>query len=368
MKIAATDLGLQANRLFASHEERSERLRTWRGKRPDFEGMESAMTRISDAARQLLSAPPPTPQPPAPRGTGQANQAQALDAAHDAQDAVDNDPFLAMVRQMIEFLTGEKVKVFDMRELTAEMRQVEVRASNTQASLRTAGPGQANGGMEYDAHRLYEEFEQTTFRAAGKIRTTDGQEFSFTLDLQMTRSYREESTVSVRTGNAVRRDPLVVNFGGTGAQLQDRLGQGIRFDIDGDGRPDWLPLFASASGYLALDRNGNGRIDSGQELFGPASGNGFTDLARLDQDGNGWIDETDPAFDKLSVWTPAAQGDSKLSSLADLGIGALALAHAASPFALRGKDNSDLGQVRSSGIFLNEDGTAGNLQEVDLTI
>ncbi|MDP2107812.1 MAG: hypothetical protein Q8J67_02075, partial [Rhodocyclaceae bacterium] len=135
-----------------------------------------------------------------------------------------------------------------------------------------------------------------------------------------------------------------------------------------DGRAEKLPLFASGSGYLALDVNRNGRIDSGRELFGPQTGRGFAELARLDADGNGWIDANDPDFARLAVWTPAAEGDGTLKTLAELGIGALALAHLATPFALRGKDNQDLGQVKASGLYLTESGIAGSLQEIDLTV
>ncbi|MHB1358704.1 MAG: hypothetical protein ACYCWC_03870 [Rhodocyclaceae bacterium] len=46
----------------------------------------------------------------------------------------------------------------------------------------------------------------------------------------------------------------------------------------------------------------------------------------------------------------------------------LALAHLATPFALRGKDNQDLGQVKASGLYLTESGKAGSLQEIDLTV
>lgn len=363
MKIASTDLALHADHAERSQRQVSESLRSWRGERPDFEGRESDLTsaiaRISDVARQMLAAPPP------PSESIHSGEAEAIEAA---RDAVDNDPFLAMIRQMIQFLTGEEVKVFDMEEFSAEMRHVEVQSGTTREAVQTSDSGRAGWGMEYDYHAIHEEFEQTSFSASGTIRTSDGQEFSFRLDLEMTRYYREETSVSLRAGDAVRKDPLVVNFGGTAAQLAQHAGQHFRFDIDGDGRDDLLPLFASGSAYLALDRDGNGKIDSGKELFGPASGNGFTELARLDDDDNGWIDESDAAFDKLSLWTPAAEGPGTLRSLVDAGIGALGLAHVASPFALRGTDNRDLGLIKSSGIYLDESGNAGNVQEIDLTV
>ena len=273
-----------------------------------------------------------------------------------------------MIRQMVEFLTGEKVRVFDMEEFSAEMHHVESQSNSTSENLQAADSGRAGYGIEYDYHAVHEEFETTRFTAEGIVRTADGQEISFKLDIEMTRYYREETNISLRAGDAVRKDPLVVNFDGAASQLAGQANRRFSFDLNGDGKAEILPLFASGSGYLALDLNGNDRIDSGKELFGPHSGNGFAELALLDSDGNGWIDENDKDFNRLGVWTPAAEGSGKLQSLTDLGIGALSLAHVDTPFSLRGDDNSDLGIIKSSGLYLTESGQTGALQEIDLTV
>lgn len=367
MKIASADLGLQSDHLAFARQESRESLRAWRGERPDFEGMESAVANISNAARQLFSsmadalAPALPAVPPAPTSA----EATAIEAAG---AAADNDPFLSLLKQVIEFFTGKEVQVFDMRAFSAEMRHTEVRSAAVAENTRTLGDGRAGYGLEYNYHALREEYEETRFSAQGIVRTTDGQEIAFRLDVAMMRYYREETSVSVRAGDAVRKDPLVLNFGGTAAQLRDRAHQFFRFDLDGDGEEEVLPLFASGSGYLAFDLDGNGRIDNGRELFGPRTDNGFLELALLDADGNGWIDAADPVFDKLAVWTPEADGPGRLRSLGDLDIGALALAHLATPFALRGSDNADLGQIKAGGLYLTEDGRVGSLQEIDLTV
>lgn len=393
MKIVSTDLALQSDHAASTRQERRETLRAWRGARPDFErqeatgkldsgqlgsgNLDSVISRISTAARAALAAAAARPSapsavPPAPTfsptgsGAGQISAASAIEAA---DEAVDNDPFLLLVKRMVEFMTGQEVRTLDVGAFSARTSHVEASAAAVSAQTQSAtAEGGAGYGVEYDYHAVYEEIEATSFSAQGVVRTADGQEIGFQLDLAMTRQYREETHVSVRAGDAVRKDPLVVNFDGTAAQLAAQSGQRFTFDLDGNGRAESLPLFASGSGYLALDLNGNGRIDSGKELFGPQSGNGFTDLARLDSDDNGWIDENDADFRRLSVWTPAAEGNGRQQALADLGIGALALAHAATPFALRGDGNSDLGVVRSSGVFLFESGKAGSLQEIDLTV
>ena len=74
------------------------------------------------------------------------------------------------------------------------------------------------------------------------------------------------------------------------------------FDIDADGEEESISYLQGGSGYLALDKNGDGVINDGSELFGTKSGDGFADLAEYDADGNGWIDENDPIFDKLLIW------------------------------------------------------------------
>lgn len=363
MKIASSDLAMQSQHTALARQESSETLRAWRGERPDFEGMQSAVSNISEAARALFSGM--NAVLPAPTFEATTGEAQAIESA---SDAADNDPFLLMIKNMVEMLTGEEVRVFDMESFSSELRHVESRAAVSGERVQAAASGRAGWGMEYDAYRMREEFEQTSFSASGVVRTADGQEFSFTLDLQMTRHYREESRVSVRAGDAVRKDPLVVNFGGSAAQLASHAGQRFLFDLDGDGEAELLPLFASGSGYLALDLDGNGRIDSGRELFGPATGKGFAELARHDDDGNGWIDENDTVFDRLSVWTPDVGTDGTLRSLAELDIGALALANAVTPFELRGPGNADLGLVKNTGIYLTEKGQAGSIQEIDLTV
>jgi hypothetical protein len=364
MKVEASQIAMQAGHHRFERRESEETLRAWRGERPNFEQSPAITADISAAARRALAAAP-SPQPNLPTSSSNCCETAAIESA---AEAADHDPFILILKRMIEWLTGEEVRVFDLRSFSAEMRQTEVQAASTSASLQATNSGRAGWGVEYDYHAVREEFEQTRFTAEGIIRTEDGQEIRFSLSLEMTRSYREETHVSLRAGDAVRKDPLVINFGGTTAQLAAHAGQHFRFDLDGDGRAELLPLFASGSGYLALDLNANGRIDSGKELFGPQSGNGFAELARLDADGNGWIDENDPAFERLQVYSPATEGDGKLRSLAELGIGALGLAHIATPFALRGDANADLGAVKASGVYLDTSGKAGSMQEIDLTV
>lgn len=87
---------------------------------------------------------------------------------------------------------------------------------------------------------------------------------------------------------------------------------GVAFDIDGDGIAEWLAWTEGDSGlaFLSMDRNGNGRIDDGSELFGDhtklADGtrarNGFEALGELDANRDGIVDSNDPAWSALILW------------------------------------------------------------------
>lgn len=348
MKIASSAVALQSRHFAETRSERSESLRSWIGaRRPDFEGRESAAPNAQPIVEISTSA-----------RAAQSSESAAVEAA----DPTDGDPFLTMLRVMLEWITGEPVRIFRPGDFFGNTASAAAPApaAPPQASARRAG-----FGVEYDYRAVHEETEETAFSAAGTIRTADGQNIDFRLDLAMRRHYRAEASVSVRIGDAVRKDPLVVNFAGTAAQLSN---QRFRFDLTGDGKAEEIPLLASGSGYLALDLNLNGRIDSGAELFGPASGSGFAELARHDEDGNGWIDENDAVFSRLRVWTPDGSGGGELLSLQERNVGAIHLGRIGTPFELRGPGNEDLGGIRESGIFLTESGTAGTVQEIDLTV
>jgi len=156
-------------------------------------------------------------------------------------------------------------------------------------------------------------------------------------------------------------DPLVLNFDGL---LPDLDTQKFSFDIDCDGESDQLSMLKEGSGFLALDKNENGKIDDGSELFGALNGHGFYDLRRYDSDNNGWIDENDPILDGLRIWTKNS-GEDKLVGLGEIGIGALYLGFTQNSFDIKSEENDILGRIRSNGLYLNEDGTSGLISQID---
>ena len=81
----------------------------------------------------------------------------------------------------------------------------------------------------------------------------------------------------------------------------------------------------------------------------------------------GWIDENDPIFDKLRIWTKDANGKDILCALGKAGVGAIYLGNAQTDFSLNSsRDNSTNALIRKTGIFLYENGSCGTVQHVDL--
>ena len=208
------------------------------------------------------------------------------------------------------------------------------------------------------------EHERSEFSASGVIRTADGKAIDFELDLTMSRDFQSE-TKAADGGKVTLRDPLVINFSGASTELSEAR---FDFDLDSDGKAESIQGATGGSAFLVLDRNGDGRINDGSELFGASSGDGFADLAALDSDGNHWIDEADTAFASLKAWSRDAEGNDKLSTLKERGVGALYLGAIETPFSLKDSANHLRGQIRASGIYLREDGRPGSLQQIDLAV
>ena len=359
MKIASAAVEMGSTHFSLRQQETQESLRFWIGdRRPDFEG------------RGVGQTPPPAIAPAATlvslSDAGKAAQSGEAQAIKDTDDAVAKDPKLALIKTVVEYFLGRKIKLFNPQALQAnagaDLPLPEESSASTQAGQAT--PQRAGYGIEYDYHQSISETEQTSFSASGLVRTSDGQEIKFDLSLDMSRSYHEETNVSIRAGDAVKKDPLVINFGGTAAQLTD---QRFSFDLDADGKADSINFVTGGSGFLALDKNSDGKINNGSELFGPTSGNGFDELATYDQDHNGWIDANDAVYDQLRILTRNAAGEDQLASLAERQVGALYLGKISTPFDIKDGQNKLQASVLASSVFLNENGEAGTVQQLDLT-
>lgn len=132
------------------------------------------------------------------------------------------------------------------------------------------------------------------------------------------------------------RDPLTIDLGSLGIELTT-LENGVHFDLDKNGFAEKTAWIGNEDGFLVLDRNKDGIINDGGELFGDQvelsngliSVSGFEALADLDENGDGLIDKNDAIWNDLRVWVDANQNgfseSSELKSLNDLGIVSISL-------------------------------------------
>ncbi|MCR4706037.1 MAG: hypothetical protein K5641_08235 [Lachnospiraceae bacterium] len=214
----------------------------------------------------------------------------------------------------------------------------------------------------------YTEVEETSFSTSGTVVTADGREISFNLEMKMSRTFMQKTswTYEKLAKNVSLCDPLVINLDDNIASVSD---QKFLFDLNADGTEEEISTLGASSGFLALDLDGNGKIDDGTELFGAKSGDGFRDLAAYDSDHNGWIDENDDIWSKLLIWVKDESGEDVLYHLADKGVGAIGLRSADTEFTMQSHEDFRTNAViRKTGMFLYENGMVGSLQHVDLAM
>ncbi len=272
---------------------------------------------------------------------------------------------LMILQRLYETITGRPMNLITPSDLSRDPTQtLEVDGAPSQVPAAPVADA-AGFGMVYQRHERYQEQEKLEFKAEGVIHTEDGRDIAFSTSLSMSRDYVEESNLIVRAGDAKKIDPLVINFDGKGVGLSQTR---FKFDLDSNGSEEQLASLKSGSGFLALDRNGDGIINNGSELFGPNSGRGFDELAQFDEDGNHFIDEGDSIYNRLRIWSFNEDGSSQLVALGDKHIGAIFLGHLTTPFQLKDEQNNSLGEIANTGIYIKENGETGVVQEINLTV
>lgn len=368
MIVTNASLQLHSSHSYLEYQRRHESLTVWKDGQSGRQQLTVESTREQlrmGASASSLTLAQGIPRPPLPeRAAAIAPAAPPAAAAVSETDAADatvhsaEELQVTILKLLVEKLTGRKLELFDAREMN-HGKDVELPPEQ-----QARGNPREGWGAVYHLEETTLEQENTQFSAQGVVRTADGREIALSVELNMSREFISHAHLTVRAGDALK-DPLVINFAGTAAELT--AGK-FSFDIDVDGRPDEISFVGPNSGLLALDRNDDGIINDGSELFGALSGDGFADLAAYDDDGNGWIDEGDAIFTRLLIWSRDDAGSDQLVGLLERNVGAIYLGQVATPFSLKDSDNALQGVVRASGIYLGEDGGAGTVQQLDLVV
>ena len=234
------------------------------------------------------------------------------------------------------------------------------------AELKTAPNSESPASLATESGFLlsqdyYFEAEQTTFAASGSITLSNGVETEFSFEMAYSRKYESYSEQVLQVEEL--QDPLIINFSDQPMSLSSET---IEFDLNMDGELDNIAKLSEGAAFIALDKNNNGIIDDGSELFGAKTGDGFAELAQYDDNQDGYINKEDKIFSQLLVWQPGASNE--LSKLKESSVDTLVLQTVNTEFTFKDKDNNTLGQMRKSSVYANTDGSVGGLHQVDLKV
>ena len=173
---------------------------------------------------------------------------------------------------------------------------------------------------------------------------------------------------------AEKYDPLILDLNRNGKYTSDAV-NGVHFDYSGDGFAEKTAWVESGDGLLVYDKNGNGIIDDGNELFGDktvmhdgtVAANGFSALKDFDSNGDGKINSDDEQFKQFQVWmdlnNDGVSQKGELFSLSELGIKELSLN--ATNY---NKEDENGNVIARKSSVTYEDGTVGGMAELNFDI
>ena len=363
MKIDSYAMNLSSSRVYEEKNQETEELREW-GKR---KGPRAMQENLVDTDRQPLSVDRVSLSVQARAAASvsatqnTASVSSPVDQTGTEDEELGMDSRLLTLKRMIEAFTGREIKISKIDNPAHGSSDLPQNNPNTESDP-AAQPQEQEWGMSYTHYESHYESEQTRFSAQGIVRTADGKDIAFSMDLAMSREYFSEERLEIKAG-APLIDPLVINYAGTAAELSDMT---FEFDLTMDGRNETMRQLAPGSGFLVFDRNKDGKVNDGSELFGPKTGDGFDELAAYDEDNNNWIDENDSIYKDLSLWRKENDADS-LTGLKAANVGAIYLGNADTSFDLKNETNDLMAQVQKTGVYLKENGGAGTIQQIDFS-
>ena len=269
-----------------------------------------------------------------------------------------------IIERLLERLTGNKKEI----KLHPKEENNQKTTNNSPTNPFEPPQRRINWGFAVETKETYYQKSSIDFSSKAQIKTADGREINIDLDLSFSKEFYEEHKSRLVIGSANFIDPLVINYKDNVNGFDNISNLKFAFDLDNDDSIERIPLLKDGAGFLALDKNSNGVIDNGSELFGTKSGNGFADLKKYDKDGNDWIDENDEIFNSLRIWEKNDKGEDKLITLAQAGVGAIYLASIDTKFDYHESVDSKIAHLKQSSFYLKENGKAGLVTGLDFTV
>jgi hypothetical protein len=237
------------------------------------------------------------------------------------------------------------------RAADIDMQNAGGSAASAPTASPVAGATSTAGGIQISSQSLSIEVSQVNINVNSGTITQSGT--ATKLEWSHTLSRIVEVSTQV--------DPLVLDLTGEGLSFSGSK-NGRLYDINGDGKlrmTSWIE--GDNAAFLALDRNGNGSIDNGGELFGDQHGaqDGFAELSKFDDNADGTIDDKDAVFHMLLLVAP----DGKTRGLAEAGITQL---HISGVIA---RDTAyDGARETAQSAFTRSDGSQGSIHDVWLDV
>lgn len=272
---------------------------------------------------------------------------------------------IRLLERLLEKLTG---KPFKFRYLAIDLEGDKRDALHFEALKRQLGspqsPQRLGWGVSFEHSEMSYQAEVSQFSTEGHVTTADGREIAFNLDYYTANESYSQTRISFKAGDALI-DPLILRLDASPMHYAEEK---VSFDLNLDGKTDSFRVPVDNAGFLFLDLDQNGKVTDGAELFGPKTGSGFQELASLDTDQNGWIDEGDTAFDKLRLWIRGADGSDKVLGLVEAGVGALFVSGLNGGISLKDENFQTVGVTKANGVYLKESGQAALMHEIDLVI
>ena len=177
--------------------------------------------------------------------------------------------------------------------------------------------------------------------AVKDVGSNDAIDSDVTGDAKSTANVTVTSKFSLESGQSdMTRDagitPIVIDLNGNGIHTVARADAQGTFDLFGNGKAVASGWLSGDDGFLAIDANGNGKIDGIHELFGGVNkGDGFAKLASFDSNGDGLVNDLDSAFGQLMIWRDANGNHStdagELMTLAQAGVASLNVGYIEAP-------------------------------------